>query len=404
MTRLSEAPWYRWAVVLASALILALALGSIVNGMSAFIVPMEEAFGWSRAEISLINVVGIIGLAIGGLFMGALADRLGTRPVVLFGVTVVGTCYFFAAFAEALWQYYALMFVAGFFGAAAIFPTIMAALGNWFPVGAGLAIGIASAGQALGQGGVPFLSAILIQSYGISATFAITGAAMLLLLLPLALLHARPPERIAEMASTNTAQGAGYHDFKVFVPTMCLAVLLCCTCMSIPLMHLVPLIQDRGFAPEEASGVIFLMLMVAVVGRFSFGKLADTIGPLPAYMTATAWMTVMVYGFMLIETLPGLTWYAMIYGFGYAGVMTGILVSVAMLTHPSHRALAMGIVTMFGWFGHANGGFLGGLLFDLTGDYQITYATAAASGILNLMIVGTYFSRTRGGTPAATAV
>jgi MFS family permease len=150
-----QQPAYRWVVVSASALILA-----IVNGMSAFIVPMQDTFGWNRGEIALINFAGIMGLAFGGLVMGPLADRKGTRPVVLFGVCVLGVCYLAASLISSLWQFYALFFIAGFFGAGAIFPPIMAAVGNWFFVGAGVAIGIASAGQALGQGGVPFVSSL----------------------------------------------------------------------------------------------------------------------------------------------------------------------------------------------------------------------------------------------------
>ena len=99
--------------------------------------------------------------------------------------------------------------------------------------------------------------------------------------------------------------------------------------------------EDIEVALQEAGQVICLMLMVAVAGRIAFGKLADVIGPLHSYMVATAWMTVMVYGFMYMETLSEFSIYAVIYGFGYAGVMTGILVSVATLTHPSHRASAI---------------------------------------------------------------
>ncbi|WP_372604918.1 MFS transporter, partial [Actibacterium sp.] len=100
--------------------------------------------------------------------------------------------------------------------------------------------------------------------------------------------------------------------------------------------------------------------------------------------------------FFFMNSLSGFTLYAVIYGFGYAGVMTGILVSVATLTHPSRRASAMGIVTMFAWFGHANGGYLGGYFFDRTGDYQLTFAIAAIAGALNLIVVGTLYFKTRG--------
>ena len=71
----SDLPAYRWTVVFASALILAVSMGSIVNGMSAYIVPIEDAYGWDRGDIALINVAGIIGLAAGGLIMGPQADK-----------------------------------------------------------------------------------------------------------------------------------------------------------------------------------------------------------------------------------------------------------------------------------------------------------------------------------------
>ena len=144
-------------------------------------------------DIALINFAGIMGLAFGGLFMGPLADRKGTRPVVLFGVCVLGASYLIASFITSLWQFYTLFFIAGFFGAGAIFPPLMAAVGNWFFVGAGVAIGIASAGQAFGQGAVPFVSSLLIESFGISGAFASIGGFMLVTLIPLTILLRQPP-------------------------------------------------------------------------------------------------------------------------------------------------------------------------------------------------------------------
>lgn len=386
MTATQEMTPYRWVVVFASALILALAMGSIVNGMSAYVVPLETLHGWDRADISLINVAGIIGLAGGGLILGPLADRFGTRPVVLGGITVMGLAYLASAAAPALWHYYALMFLAGFFGAAAIFAPIMAFVGKWFPVGAGLAIGIASAGQALGQGGVPFVSSFMIQNLGVSGALALTGALMLVLLIPLALLLRPVP--VPKAGAGSTMSNDGYPPIRLVVPTMCVAIFLCCTCMSVPLMHLVPYIQDCGFTADEAGGVIFLMLMVGILGRVAFGKFADMIGAIPAYMVATAWMSLLIYGFILIDDLSAFYTYAPIYGFGYAGVMTGVLTTIAANTPPSRRAFAVGVVTTFGWLGHANGGYLGGWLYDLTADYSVAYGVAALSGALNLVVVG----------------
>jgi len=112
-------------------------------------------------------------------------------------------------------------------------------------------------------------------------------------------------------------------------------------------------------------------------------------------MTATAWMTALVFGFIYIDSLGMFYVYGIIYGFGYAGVMTGVLVCLRVLIPPSRRASALGIVTMFGWFGHAIGGYQGGALYDLTGNYTAAYAVAAVAGVLNLIIVGTLLRRTR---------
>ena len=108
--------------------------------------------------------------------------------------------------------------------------------------------------------------------------------------------------------------------------------------------------------------------------------------------------------FILIDYLSTFYIYAPIYGFGYAGVMTGVLATVAAHTPPARRGFAMGVVTMFGWFGHANGGFLGGYLYDMTNDYAAAYAIAALAGALNLIVVGTLLWKIRGPGETSAAV
>ena len=161
--------------------------------------------------------------------------------------------------------------------------------------------------------------------------------------------------------------------------------------MSVPLMHLVPLLQDRGFSPQDSGSVLFLMLSVAILGRVAFGKLADWIGAIPAYMIASLWQTVLVFGFVQFGTLDAFYVFAAIYGFGYAGVMTGILVCVRVLTPISRRASSLGIVMVFAWIGHGIGGYQGRFLFDRTGDYRASFANAALAGIVNLIIVGSLY-------------
>lgn len=387
-------PVYRWVILSASAAMLAIAMGVMVNGLSVFVIPLSTEFGWQRGSISLINVAGLIGLAVGGIVMGRVADRTTTRRVCLFGSLVFGLCILAASWAEALWQFYILFFTAGFLGAGGLSVAIIANVGKWFKSGAGLALGIASAGQALGQGGVPFATAVMISSVGWRSTLATMGVIALAILIPLALLIRQSP---VEPAAGGGGIAAAEEESPVPLPPhvvtawLSLAVVFCCTCMSVPLMHLVPLIQDRGFSPEQASSVLFLMLGVAIIGRIAFGKLADMIGALPAYMVASLWQTALVFGFTQFSELNSFYAFAMIYGFGYAGVMTGILVCARVLTPLSKRASALGIITAFAWLGHGIGGYEGGLFFDLTGSYTVSYANAALAGIINLTIVGALY-------------
>ena len=157
---------YRWVILAVSSLILALTMGQLVNGLSAYVVPLETAQGWSRGDISLINTSGLIGLAIGSIVMGFVAEKYGIRRIVLFGVACTGLATLAASRANELWQLYALFFTAGLLGGGALSAPLMALIGNWFVRGAGLAIGIAAAGQAMGQGGVPFTATFLIEALG----------------------------------------------------------------------------------------------------------------------------------------------------------------------------------------------------------------------------------------------
>jgi len=157
-------PGYRWVIVFVAAAILAVAMGQLVNGLSVLFVPLEVEFAWPRGSIALINSAGLIGLALGGIAMGSLADRANIRNVCLFGAVVVGVCVYLASWAETLWQFYILFFLAGAFGGGSLFAPVIALVGNWFRTGAGLAIGIVSAGQAVSQGGIPFGTAFLIDA------------------------------------------------------------------------------------------------------------------------------------------------------------------------------------------------------------------------------------------------
>lgn len=321
--------------------------------------------------------------------MGFLADRMQTRTVCLMGAFVISFCLIISAHAQSLWQFYALFFCAGTFGGGALFAPVIALVGRWFQTGVGLAIGIASAGQALGQGLVPYGAGYLIESFGWQNALTCLGVFTACTLVPLSFVMRSPP------TSQRNVIGRDAHTTRlspwIVLPALSLAVLGCCAGMAVPLLHLVPLIQAVCGVGAEAGGPLLLMLVTAIGGRIFFGRLADNIGPLRAWMAATAWQTALMLVFLTLGSMQSFWLFAPLYGFGYGGVMTGVLISVRALTPEGRRASATGIVLSFGWLGHAFGGWQGGLSYDLTGTYVWAFTNATLFGLINLVIVGSIY-------------
>lgn len=374
----------RWMIVFAASAMLAVSMGLLVNGLSAFFLPLEAEFHATRADVALVNTAGLVGIALGGILVGLIADRANIRTICVTAALVVGGGTLAASWATSLPQLYAIFFLAGLLGGGALFAPLIAVVGSWFPAGAGLAIGIVSAGHGLGQGGVPFAAALLIEGLGWRGAMAALGLATLALLLPLALLVRRPPS--GPVRAVVAESRAMLHPALVVV-AMSIAVLGCCTGMAVPLMHLVPLVQGCGFTAPQAGGVLFTLMVAAVAGRVAFGQLADMIGAIPAYLTSVAWQTLTVFAFTQVSSLEAFYVLAPIYGFGYGGVMTGVLTSTQALTPANRRAAATGIVLAFAWLGHGLGGWQGGLFFDLTRSYNVSFGNAVAAGIVNLVVM-----------------
>ena len=141
--------------------------------------------------------------------MGFLADRIATKTVCLIGAVAMSLALMLAAHAQSLWQFYALFFAAGAFGGGAFFAPVMALVGGWFRTGAGLAIGIASAGQALGQGIVPFGAGYLIENSGWQSALTYLGVIAAVTLVPLSFLMREPPKvDVAAGAAVDSASCA----------------------------------------------------------------------------------------------------------------------------------------------------------------------------------------------------
>jgi predicted MFS family arabinose efflux permease len=119
----------------------------------------------------------------------------------------------------------------------------------------------------------------------------------------------------------------------------------------------------------------------------SFGWLADRIGGLLAYFLASLAQTSVVFWFTQTSDIAMLFQLSVLFGFGFAGVMTCLLICAREAAPLRLSGTAMAIVTTAGWLGMGLGSYQAGLFHDATASYLLSYANAAIAGILNVLLV-----------------
>jgi MFS family permease len=378
---------YGWVIVAVATTCLALGFGANIV-VSVFINPFEAEFGWPRADISLAYSVLTIGAAIGGIVWGGLSDRIGAKRIGFVGAVVMALALMALRWQNGLWQLYLIHFVLGAFGFACLFTPMVAVTGLWFNERKGLAIGIVTAGGAIGQGIVPFVVRFMITDFGWRDATLYLGISYLVILLPLLTLLKPPPVVAASSASAGrSGENLWGVPHSITIPWLALAGVFCCICMAAPLVHLVPLGTDIGCPPQTAAGLLLALMTAGVFGRLFFGWLADRIGGLYAYFLASLAQTSMVFWFTQTSDLILLYAISVLFGFGFAGVMTCLLICAREAAPLRITGLGMAVVSTTAWIGMGIGSYQAGYFYDLNGNYAWSFGNAAIAGMVNLAVV-----------------
>jgi MFS family permease len=387
-------PAYGWVMVFVVFLLSALAFGAL-GSISVFLKPLVTEFGWSRGQTSFGYTVISFSSAVFGVLWGYIADRYGTRWFGLIAAFAMSGSLFALSQQESILQFYGLYFLFGAFGNAMVTSPLFANVGFWFTHKPGLALGITASGGAVGQAVVPYLCALSLELYGWQTTYMLSAACYLALALPVALLIRESPSREeARLQPVDEVRTFPLSEREVIL-WISVAIIFCCTCMSVPIVHLVPLLTDSGFSLDQATTVLMVLMFSGALGRILGGRLGDLIGALPSYMVMSAGQTLSVFWFPFLDSTAAIYFVAVVFGFTYSGVMSAILVCTRMMVSAKFGARAMSITSFFGWFGMGAGGFMGGYLFDLTGNYETSFIGAMIVGCVNFAILLLFALRIR---------
>ena len=385
---------YGWVMVLVVFVLSGLAFGSMAS-ISVFLKPVSLEFGWSRGQTSFAYTVASLASAVFGVLWGQVADKYGTRWFGFVGAICMSLVLFALSSLNSIAQFYALYFLFGAMGSALLFSPLYANVGFWFRENPGLALGLAASGGAIGQAFIPHLSGILIENSGWKLAYVNLAIIYIFISLPIAFLIKESPWRISARNQEEQEERNFPLSETQVVAWISIAVIFCCVCMSIPIMHLVPMLTDKGFSLEFATSVLMILMICGAFGRILGGMLGDYIGALPAYIIMSLGQTIFVVWFPHLISPSIVYVMAALFGFTYSGVMSSILVCTRVMVSAKFGARAMSLTSFFGWIGMGLGGFLGGYFFDIYGDYNWAFTFAGLSGIINLFILSLFFMNIR---------
>jgi MFS family permease len=386
--------WYGWVMVFVGFSLSALSFGGL-STVGVFLKPLIAEFGWSRGETAFGYTIAALGAAAFGILWGFIADHKPSRRFMFLTVAACSSSLFLLSQVTAQWHYYFAYFLFGAFGHGAVAATVWANIGQWFTRNKGLALGIGLAGSAFGQAVIPLSARLLITAYDWQTAYLVLSVVYLLLGTGIAALTRDPPQKRARLAAlqkggdaaNSWSIGAG----RTTVIWFSVAVIFCCSSMSVVIVHIVPALSDNGFAPEIAASVLTTIMLAGAIGRLCAGKLCDMIGPLQTYASMSLGQTLLVFWFLHMESLPAVYALAAVFGLFFSGVMASMIVSVNMMVPVEVAARCWSVVSLFAWIGMGLGSYMGGALFDLSGDYTWSFAFAAIMGSTNLTVMLVYY-------------
>lgn len=370
------------------------AVGFFFYSYGVFFKAIAEEFGGSRLGVSLgITITSAVG-ALAAPLIGHALDRYPLKRVIGAGTIFMSIGFFALSQVRTQLEFYLALGAFIGIGASAMGGLATAKLvANWFTRKRGFALGIAATGISASGVVMPLISAELIEAYGWRHGFLLFGGFTTLIVLPLvsALVISAPediglrpdggrliptPQNPAEKVEVApepiSAPRPLLRERNFWVMVSVVGLLFCC--QSATLTHMVPRVTDSGLSLQTASLVMSLCAGMGILGKLSFGWLADhwrarnavwfTIvcqicGQLLMFNTETLWMFAIGAGF---------------FGYGMGGVV------------PLQGAL---VGQMFGRerFGKALGGMrqamfplqiagvpLAGWVFDKTGSYDPAFS------------------------------
>ena len=378
--------WLRLAVTLTLSTIGGVGMWSVVVALPA----VQSEFGVARGAASLPYTLTMVCFGLAGIAMGRLSDRHGIIAPIIVGAVALALGYLLAGFAGSLWQYTLAQGVLIGAGSSATFAPLLAHTSLWFDRRRGIAVAIFASGNYLAGTLWPPIVQHFIETAGWRHTYFGIGIFCAATMLPLALSLRRPPPQIVHEAKHAAATPHAMHALglsnRALQTPLVIAGLACCVAMSMPQVHIVAYCGDLGYGPARGAQMLSLMLACGIVSRLTFGFICDRIGGLRTLLLGSGLQGLALMMFLPFDGLVSLFVISALFGLFQGGIVPSYAIIVREFFSPSEAGTRVGIVITATLFGMALGGWMSGVIFDLTGSYKAAFLNGIGWNLLNVSI------------------
>ena len=407
--------FYGWWVTLAFAGMVFVSTG-VRFTVGPFLKPMVADLGLDRASYSLVIAVGLL---LYGAFIpvvGWMADRIGARPVIVLGIVVLALSAGATGLVTALWQLYLVWGLFMAFGLAATGHVVASAVvTRWFTRRRATALSVLGGASMAGMSLLVPVAMGLILALGWRLTYGVIGAALLVVLLPLALGVIRESPETMGLAPDGGAPAPPTAAHRERTPVSAAvqtvpfwqlagALSTCGFTMSLLSAHGVPMLTDHGYSPMLASWAMALLGGTSVGFAVALGALGDRLGCRPVLAWIYGGRALLLVGLFAVRDDPIAL---LVVAAAGGATMGGVFAMTSALTATIFGRYSVGSVfgTMFlvHQAGAAVGSWLGGYLFEVTGGYGAAFAVGSAILALAAVVSLTIDERVSRLQPAAAA-
>ncbi len=373
--------FYGWIVLACICLAGFARQGPAVATLSVFVVPMTDAFGWSRTEIAGAVSLGGVLAAIVSPMIGPVLDRRGARLILCLAVLSTGLATMALSLTQSLLSFYLLFCFARMVWAGPFDLGLYGALNNWFVARRARATSIATLAQMSGLVALPLIAQVAMQDGGWRHGWVAIGATVLAVgFLPVWLFVVRRPEDVGlrpdRIVTGGAAPAAVEPRFTraAAMRTGAFWLLSLYTVLVFPVqagvsLHQAPHLIERGFSPILAATVISFFSAMSAVASFGIGFLPRR-WPLRYVMSLAAVLLASgTLGLIGVHAVESAYLFAGLFGLGIGGVMTLLPMAWADYFGRESYGAIRGVALSLQVLAQAAGPVASGMLRDASGNY-----------------------------------